>query len=162
MPVGRPIALAAAVATALTLLTACGPDPLKQGTVKDKRGHAEYRTPTYTDTYRNTNCRTVTTNALTLSSLTGRTSGGTGGGFSKSKPAPPAKKPAPPADPKKQKNSRTTKQVCDRVRVSHRQTGWHWTPAHWELKLKQGSRTEWVTVNKTTWDRARINHKIKI
>ncbi|MGW2686368.1 hypothetical protein ACWC6I_24840 [Streptomyces sp. NPDC001414] len=162
MPAGRPIALAAAVATALTLLTACGHEPLKQGTVKDKRGHSAYRTPTYTDKYRNTNCRTVVTNALTLSSLTGHTSGGTGGGFSKPKSAPPAKKAAPPASPKKQKHSRTTKQVCDRIRVSHRRTGWHWNPAHWELKLKQGGRTEWVTVNKTTWDRARINHKIKI
>ncbi|MFF8994022.1 hypothetical protein ACF09H_29660 [Streptomyces sp. NPDC014983] len=159
MPAGRPIALAAAVATALILLTACGHEPLKQGTVKDKRGHAAYRTPTYTDTYRNTNCRTVTTNALTLSSSTGRTTGGTGG-FSKPKPAPPARKPAAPAAP--QKKSPRTKQVCDRVRVSHRQTGWHWTPAHWELKLKQGKRTEWVNVNKTTWGRAWIGHKIKI
>ncbi|WP_217223150.1 hypothetical protein [Streptomyces anulatus] len=153
MPVGRPMVLAAAVATALTLLTACGHDPLTQGTVKDKRGHAAHRTPTYTDTYRNTNCRTVTTNSLTLSSLTGRTTGGTGGGFSKPKPAPPAKN---------QKNPRTTKQVCDRVRVSHRQTGWRWNPAHWELKLKQGGRTEWVTVNKKTWDRARINREFTI
>ncbi|MFE1190055.1 hypothetical protein [[Kitasatospora] papulosa] len=159
MPAGRPIALAAVAATALTLLTACGQDPLTQGTVKDKRGHAAYRTPTYTDTYRNTNCRTVTTNALTLSSLSGRTGGGTGGGVSKPKPA---KKPAPAADPKKQESSRTTKQVCDRVRASHRQTGWHWTAAHWELKLKNGSRTEWITVKRTTWDRARINHQIKI
>ncbi|MEV7157025.1 hypothetical protein AB0N77_20735 [Streptomyces misionensis] len=159
MPAGRPIALAA-VATALTLLTACGHEPLKQGTVKDKRGHAAYRTPTYTDTYRDTNCRTVTTNALTLSSFSGRTTGGTGG-FSKSKPAPPAKKPAAPAAPQK-KNRHRIKQVCDRVRVSHRQTGWHWTPAHWELKLKQGKRTEWVTVNQTTWEHARIDHKIKL
>ncbi|WP_432156133.1 hypothetical protein [Streptomyces sp. bgisy153] len=160
MPVGRPIALAAAAAAALTLLTACGQDPLTQGTVKDKRGHAGYRTPTYTDTYRNTNCRRVATNALTLSALAGR-SGGTGG-FSKPKPAPRMNKPAQPAAPKKQNRQRTSRMVCDRVRVSHEQTGWDWHPGHWELKLKHGTRTEWVTVNKVIWDRARINRKIKI
>lgn len=155
----RPITLAVAAATALTLITACAQQPLKplnQGTVKDKRGHFAYRTPTYTDTYRNKNCRTVVTNALTLSAFTV----GKGGG-AKSKPAPPAKKPAPAA-PKKENGTRTTKRVCDRVRVSHTQTGWHHNPAHWELKLKKGNRTEWVTVTKGTWDRARINHKIKI
>lgn len=158
MPAGRPIALAAAAAAAaLTLLAACGHEPLKQGTVKDKRGHAAHRTPVYTDTYRTTNCRTATTNTLTLSLLAGRTSGT----FSKPQSARTTKL-ASPRTPKKQNRHHSTRQVCDHVRVGRRQTGWHWNPADWELKLKQGKRTEWITVNRDIWNRARIGHKIKI
>ncbi|MER0476947.1 hypothetical protein ABR737_01010 [Streptomyces sp. Edi2] len=163
------IAFASATAAAAVLLTACsGSTPIKHGLVKDKRGHAARPdTPIYSDTYRQRNCRNVTTNAAPISlavktalggsrggSFGGSRGGGSFGGSSgsRSKPSGPKiqKKPAAPK----------TRRVCDRVFAGRVQTDVEHHPAVWELKLKDGDRIGWKKVSKKLWNKVHIGDKI--
>lgn len=108
-PAARPLTIAVTAVTAAILLAACTsstpkpPKPLEHGTVKEKdHDAARPSTPIYEDRYRETNCRTVTTNALTLTGISRPSTGGSGsrsttgggsggGGVSKVKPGSPNK-----------------------------------------------------------------------
>jgi hypothetical protein len=137
--------------------------PLTHGKVVDKRGHGSYTTDVYRNVYRQTNCRTVTTNALTMSFTAGRsTTGGSGGSTNTrpqpAKPAPPAK-PAKPAKPGKNgKNGKNgdgsgTKQVCDRQYMGRKKTGTQFHAALWEVQIKKGKRTRWKEIpTKAEWE----------
>ncbi|MFF8786830.1 hypothetical protein [Streptomyces sp. NPDC015125] len=162
------IALASTITATAVLLTACGSSgPIKHGIVKDKRGHsARPATPVFHNTYRQKNCRTVTTNAATMSltakaALTGSRGGSSSGGSrsgsfgsssgSRTKPSGPKLKK--PTTPKKHK-------VCDRVFAGRVQTDLDYHPAVWELKLKDGDRTGWKKVSKKLWNKTHVGDKI--
>ncbi|ODA69792.1 hypothetical protein [Streptomyces sp. AVP053U2] len=42
-------------------------------------------------------------------------------------------------------------QQCQRHHVGRKQTGQHWQPGKWELQLRDGDRTGWITVSETTY-----------
>ncbi|MDX3213714.1 hypothetical protein [Streptomyces scabiei] len=44
-----------------------------------------------------------------------------------------------------------TKQ-CQRHHIGRKQTGQHWQPGKWELQLRDGDRTGWITVSETTYN----------
>ncbi|MFE3166758.1 hypothetical protein [Streptomyces sp. NPDC059224] len=48
-------------------------------------------------------------------------------------------------------SSQPTKQ-CQRQYVGRKQTGQHWQPGKWELQLRDGDRTGWITVSETTYN----------
>ncbi|MGC0380049.1 hypothetical protein [Streptomyces sp. SAI-129] len=48
-------------------------------------------------------------------------------------------------------SSQPTKQ-CQRHHVGRKQTGQHWQPGKWELQLRDGDRTGWITVSQTTYN----------
>ncbi|MFK0121430.1 hypothetical protein [Streptomyces sp. NPDC090994] len=48
-------------------------------------------------------------------------------------------------------SSQPTKQ-CQRHHVGRKQTGQRWQPGKWELQLRDGDRTGWVTVSETTYN----------
>lgn len=165
----RPLALAATATALAAALAACNFSdpkdtslpPLKHGKVVDKRGHDSYTTDVYRDVYRKTNCRTVTTNALTMSFTVGRsTTGGTGGGSSNTRPQPA--KPAQPAQPGKggkggdgsaRKDAPRTKRVCDRQYMGREKTGTKFHGAVWEVQIQKGKRTSWKEIpTKAEWE----------
>ncbi|MFD8947770.1 hypothetical protein ACFV0B_02770 [Streptomyces xanthophaeus] len=48
-------------------------------------------------------------------------------------------------------SNQPTKQ-CQRQYVGRKQTGRHWQPGKWELQLRDGDRTGWITVSETTYN----------
>ncbi|MFF9458882.1 hypothetical protein [Streptomyces flaveolus] len=48
-------------------------------------------------------------------------------------------------------SSQPTKQ-CQRHHIGRKQTGQHWQPGKWELQLRDGDRTGWITVSETTYN----------
>jgi hypothetical protein len=165
----HPFALAATATALAAALTACNFSdtkdaslpPLKHGKVVDKRGHHSYTTDVYRDVYRQINCRTVTTSALTMSFTAGRsTTGGSGGSSTNTRPQPA--KPAPPAKPVKpgtggdgspRKGTPRTKQVCDRQYLGRKKTGTKFHRAEWEVQIQKGKRTAWKEIpTKVDWE----------
>ncbi|MCX4826535.1 hypothetical protein OG883_43645 [Streptomyces sp. NBC_01142] len=161
-----------AVAAAL-LLTACGshqPEPLEHGTVKKKHHDAETKTPIYQDRYRETNCRSVTTNALTLTGISrpsttggsgGRSSTTGGGGVSKVKPGTPNKVG------KGNSNGSSggsggggSRRVCDRQYLGRVQTGVHKTPEAWKVLIVKGDRSRWKPVTEAKWRTIKVGDRI--
>ncbi|MFG2210536.1 hypothetical protein [Streptomyces sp. NPDC048638] len=174
-PAARPVTITAAAVTAALLLTACTsstpkPPPLEHGTVK-KKDHDAARpdTPIYEDRYRETNCRTATTNALTLTGITRPSTGGTGGrsttgggsgGGSKSKPGTPNK-----LDKGNSSGStgsgKSSRRVCDRTYLGRVQTGVHKHPAVWKVLIVKGKRSNWKTIaTEEKWRKIKIGDRI--
>ncbi|MDX3694873.1 hypothetical protein PV726_31970 [Streptomyces europaeiscabiei] len=127
--------------------------PLTHGKVVDKRGHDSYTTDVYRDVYRQTNCRTVTTNALTMSFTAGRsTTGGSGVGGTNAKPAKPGK-PGKEGRPGKRGDDSGTKRVCDRQYMGRKKTGTQFHGALWEVQIKKGKRSRWKEIpTKAEWE----------
>ncbi|MET7296844.1 hypothetical protein ABZS79_32915 [Streptomyces griseoloalbus] len=48
-------------------------------------------------------------------------------------------------------SSQPTKQ-CQRHHGGRKQTGQHWQPGKWELQLRDGDRTGWITVSEITYN----------
>ncbi|MFI2906647.1 hypothetical protein ACG2OD_00030 [Streptomyces sp. PDY-4] len=56
-------------------------------------------------------------------------------------------------------SSQPTKQ-CQRHHVGRKQTGQHWQPGKWELQLRDGDRTGWITVSETTYNDTDLHDRI--
>ncbi|MER6126547.1 hypothetical protein ABT173_28810 [Streptomyces sp. NPDC001795] len=171
----RRIAIATSTTAMALALAACGfggTAPLEHGTVKKKSSTAAYSTPIYRDVYRKTNCRTVTTNALTLSGISrpstvggsrGRSTTG-GGGITKVKPAQPGKnkpnKLGKDNNPGGSKGSRGNRRICDRefVRRDFVRTDYH--PAVWKVKITDGDRSAWKRVSEAKWRKIKVGDRI--
>ncbi|MFB8401294.1 hypothetical protein [Streptomyces sp. NPDC055912] len=176
----RITATTSALAAALAL-GACGPNsgPLEHGTVKDKRHQAERVTPTYRDTYRETNCRNISASAFTLGVSRPTTTGGSGGrssttgGRSSTTGGTTKVKPAQPNSKNLDKGTsggnsaggatgggNTTRRHCDREYTGREQTGTQRHPAVWEVLIQDGRRSNWKRVDKDTWDHIKPGDKI--
>jgi hypothetical protein len=172
----RQLTITTTAATAALLLTACGshqPEPLEHGTVKKKHHDAAISTPIYQERYRETNCRNVTTNALTLTGISrpsttggsgGRSSttgGSGGGGVSKVKPGTPNK-----LDKGKSTGSSGgssgggSRRVCDRQYLGRVQTGVHKTPEAWKVLIVKGDRSRWKPVTEAKWRTIKVGDRI--
>ncbi|WP_331729417.1 hypothetical protein OG592_43870 (plasmid) [Streptomyces avidinii] len=162
----------AITAAALLALTGCASEPINHGEVIDKRGHGDRWIAEYENVYRE-NCTTVRTSSFTTRSFAGssgssgsKSSGGkssssggtgknsnTGGASGKSltnggtsgttKPGSSGSTTGGSTQPTKQ---------CQRQYVGQRQTGQHWQAGKWELQLRDGDRTGWITVSETTYN----------
>jgi len=169
----RKITITTTAVTAALLLTACAadqPKPLEHGTVKKKQYDAERRTPIYEDRYSETNCRRVTTNALTLTGISrpstggssGRstTTGGSGGGVSKVKPGTPDKGKPNSSSGGSGSRGGGSRRVCDRKYLGRVQTGEHKTPEVWKVLIVKGDRSRWKPVSETKWRTIKVGDRI--
>ncbi|MEW1760423.1 hypothetical protein AB0393_28415 [Streptomyces cyaneofuscatus] len=177
-PTARPVTITATAVTAAILLTACTssttqpPKPLEHGTVKKKHHDAARpATPIYKDRYRETNCRTVTTNAMTLTGISRPTTGGTGsrsttggtGGASKVKPNSPNKldKGSTSGGTTGGKSKNSTRRVCDRKHLGRVQTGWQQHPAVWKVLIVKGDRSRWKQIaTEAKWRKIKVGDRI--
>jgi len=169
----RTLTLGTAVtAAALLTLTGCADKPVTHGEVIDKRGYAGRWIPEYKDVYRQ-DCSTIRTSSFTATSFAGHGSGSSGSKSSGSKSSssggtgkknnntttnggsggtPPGKSltNGGTSGTTKPDSSQPTKQ-CQRKYVRRNQTGQHWQAGKWELRLRDGDRTGWITVSQTTY-----------
>ncbi|MEU0214090.1 hypothetical protein ABZ281_02840 [Streptomyces sp. NPDC006265] len=184
MTTTRTLMLGTAVtAAALLALTGCANEPVKNGEVIDKRGHAGRWIPEYEDVYRE-NCTTIRTSSFTAASFTGHSSGSSGGksgssgrtgknntGSSggSSGGTPPGKSltnggtsgtTKPGSSGSTTGGSTQPTKKCQRQHVGQKQTGQHWQAGKWELQLRDGDRTGWITVSQTTYDDTDLHDQI--
>ncbi|MFE2274867.1 hypothetical protein ACFXB4_37310 [Streptomyces lavendulae] len=172
MTTPRTLTLGTAIAAAALLaLTGCASEPIKHGEVIDKRGHAGRWVAEYEKVYRE-NCTTVRTSSFTTASFAsrggsngGKSSGGkssssggtgknnTGGSSGKSLTNGGTSGTTTPGSSGSTTGDSTqpTKQ-CQREYVGQEQTGRHWQAGKWELQLRDGDRTGWITVSETTYN----------
>lgn len=165
MTTPRTLTLGTAItAAALLALTGCAKKPVTHGEVIDKRGYAGRWIPEYKDVYRQ-DCSTIRTSSFTATSFAGHSSGSSGssGGTGKKKNnnntttggsggTPPGKSltNGGTSGTTRPDSSQPTKQ-CQRKYVGRNQTGQHWQAGKWELRLRDGDRTGWITVSQTTY-----------
>ncbi|MFD6968788.1 hypothetical protein [Streptomyces sp. NPDC059949] len=191
MPTYRTLMISSAIAAAALMLTGCTADPVEHGEVIEKRGYAGSWIRQYEDVYRE-NCTTVRTSAFTAS-LTGRTSGGSGGktstsgktGSGRGKGKSGADKDTGPSTTSggtqpggtplstggsdgnttsgstgsSTGGTQPTKR-CERQYVGKKESGKHWKPGKWELQLRDGDRTGWITVSQSTYDDTNLHDRI--
>ncbi|MFD7900533.1 hypothetical protein [Streptomyces sp. NPDC059743] len=174
----RTMLIATAAATAALLLTGCADQPVKHGEVISKHEHPEGWVPVYKDIYRETNCRTITTSAFTMS-LSRTTSGTSGGksltsggrsGTSSTSSGSTGKAPtsggstggksltsggstggANPGTSGTTSGGSHSSTRCDKKLVGRKKTGQRWQSGKWELKLRDGDRTGWIEVTHTKY-----------
>ncbi|MGW7201142.1 hypothetical protein [Streptomyces chryseus] len=187
MPTNRTLMISSTIASAALMLTGCTEDPVEHGEVVDKRGHAGSWVRQYEDVYRE-NCTTVRTSAFTAS-FTGRASGGSGGksstsgktGSGKGKsdadtgPSTTSGGTQPGGTPLSTGGSdgNTTSgstgsatggtpptRRCERQIVGKKESGKYWKPGKWELQLRDGDRTNWITVSQSTYDDTDLHDRI--
>ncbi|MFD4529951.1 hypothetical protein ACFWP7_39820 [Streptomyces sp. NPDC058470] len=177
-PAARPVTITVTAVTAAILLTACTsstPKPLEHGTVK-KKDHDAARpsTPIYEDRYRETNCRTVTTNALTLTGISRPSTGGSGsrsttsggsggGGVSKVKPGSPnklGKDSSSGSNGSASGGKRSSRRVCDRQYLGRVQTGVQQHPAVWKVLIVKDKRSNWKEVTEPKWRKIKVGDQI--
>jgi hypothetical protein len=178
------VKIGVAVAAAALLLTGCTDQPVEHGEVIDKRGYAGRWITDYQDVYRE-NCTTIRTSSFTAS-LPGRIGGSTTGGKSStsrrgstdtdtdssssntSGGSQPDKSltsggtsgtSRPGSSGSTTGGTQPTKQ-CERQYVGRKEVGRHWQAGMWELKLRDGDRTGWITVSKATYDDTEIHDRI--
>ncbi|MFF5027656.1 hypothetical protein ACN6AT_39180 (plasmid) [Streptomyces sp. JL4002] len=170
MPTPRTLTLGTALtAAALLALTGCTNEPIKHGEVIDKRGYAGRWITDYEDVYRQ-DCSTIRTSSFTTTAFAGRSGGSSGSksssGKSSSSGSTGKKNNDTTPDGSGSSSggtqpgssgsttggsSQPTKQ-CHRQYVGRKQTGQHWQPGKWELQLRDGDRTGWITVSATTYN----------
>ncbi|MEU4111153.1 hypothetical protein [Streptomyces sp. NPDC027717] len=182
MTTPRTLTLGTAItAAALLTLTGCADKPVTHGEVIDKRGYAGRWIPEYKDVYRQ-DCSTIRTSSFTATSFAGHSSGSSGskssGGKSSSSGGtgkknnnntttggsggtPPGKSltNGGTSGTTKPDSSQPTKQ-CQRKYVRRNQTGQHWQAGKWELQLRDGDRTGWITVSETTYNDTDLHDRI--
>ncbi|MFE0373586.1 hypothetical protein [Streptomyces tendae] len=173
----RQLTITTTAVTAALLLTACAsteprPKPLEHGTVKKKVHDEATRTPIYENRYRETNCRKVTTNALTLTGISRPTTGGSGGrtttggsgggGVSKVKPGTPNNRNKDNSSGSSGESSGGggTRRVCDHQYLGRELTGWHRTPEAWKVLIVKGERSRWKHVTEDKWRTIKIGDSI--
>ncbi|GLX22645.1 hypothetical protein [Streptomyces lavendulae] len=166
MTTPRTLTVGAAITAALLTLTGCASDTIKHGEVIDKR-HSGRWIPEYEDVYRE-NCTTIRTSSYTTTAFAGR-SGGSSGGKSGSGRSTSGKTGSSgrtgrsnpdtssssggtgTSTPSGTGNSSQPSKQCERQYVGQKQTGQHWQ-GKWELQLRDGDRTGWITVSQTTYN----------
>ncbi|MER6199843.1 hypothetical protein ABT234_21040 [Streptomyces sp. NPDC001586] len=181
MPTPRTLKIGTALATAALVLTGCADNPVEHGEVIDKRGYAGSWISEYKDVYRD-NCTTVRTSSFTASlagrpsggssggkSGSGRSTGktdtdtdsGSGGSSSStSGGSQPGKSltsggtsgTTPPGSSSATTGNTQPSKRCERQYVGREKTGQHWRDGKWELQLRDGDRTGWITVSETTYN----------
>ncbi len=167
MTTPRTLTLGTAVtAAALLALVGCANEPVEHGEVIDKRGYVGRWIPEYEDVYRQ-NCSTIQTSSFTTTAFAGR-SGGSSGGKSRGSTGKKNNDTTPDGSggpsggtsgttqpgssgSTTDGSSQPTKQ-CQRHYVGRKQTGQHWQPGKWELQIRDGERTGWITVSETTYN----------
>ncbi|KOU73198.1 hypothetical protein ADK61_24260 [Streptomyces sp. XY66] len=174
VPTSRTLMIGTALASAALILTGCADSPIKHGEVIDKRGYAGSWIPEYEDVYRD-NCTTVRTSSFTtsLASRTGGTSGGSSSGRSTSRNSTNGGSSTGGSQPGKSLTGGGTSGTsgsatggtqptkrCERQYVGRKQTGQHWGPGNWELQLRDGDRTGWITVSETTYNDTDLHDRI--
>lgn len=172
MPTHRALMIGAALASAALVLTGCADNPVEHGEVIDKRGYAGSWIPEYENVYRD-NCTTVRTNSFTAF-LAARPSGGSSGGKTGSgrstgrtdtdsgsdsggsQPGKSLTSGGTSGTTKPGSSGSTTGDTqpsnrCERQYIGRKKTGQHWRDGKWELRLRDGDRTGWITVSETTY-----------
>jgi len=176
MPTARTMVLSSAAAAALLLTSCAEQSPLKHDEVIDKRGHEDRWVSVYENIYREKNC---TTNALSLS-LPGRTTGSsgsqsstsggrTGTSSNSSGGSTPGGKSGKSGGTNSDSSSTAAASTsggsrqnenCGREVVGRKKTGRQWKPGEWELKLRDGDRTDWLQVTHEKYEATDLHDQI--
>ncbi|WP_435059836.1 hypothetical protein [Streptomyces sp. bgisy060] len=165
----------AIVAVALLSLTGCANERVEHGEVIDKRGYAGRWIRDYEDVYRQ-DCSAIRTSSFTTTAFEGRSGGSSGSKSSSGKSSSSGstgKKNGttgssggssggtqPGSSGTTTDGSSQHTKPCQRQKVGRKQTGRHWQPGKWELQLRNGDRTGWITVSETTYHDTNIHDRI--
>lgn len=189
MPTHRTLMISSAIAAAALMLTGCAQDPVEHGEVIDKRGYAGSWIRQHEDVYRE-NCTTVRTSAFNASFPGRTSGGSGGKSSSSGKTGSGKSKPGADTDTGPTSTSGGTQpggkplttggsdgsttsgssgsttggtpptKRCERQYLGQKESGKHWKPGKWELKLRDGDRTGWITVSQSTYDDTDLHDRI--